>query len=54
MGSKNVWRASLIIPKELEDKIIALRKTDEFARCSISEIVRILISKGLEGTDRTA
>lgn len=53
--SSNNWRASLVIPKELEDKIIALRKKDEFARCSISEIVRILIAKGLESdTERTA
>lgn len=52
MSSNNMWRASVIIPKELETAIIALRKTDEFSRCSISEIVRVLITKGLKESDK--
>lgn len=48
MSSNNEWRASVVIPKELEERIIELRKTDKFARCTISEIMRTLIQKGLD------
>ena len=48
MATNNEWRASVVIPKEIEERIIELRKTDRFARCSISEIMRILIKKGLD------
>lgn len=48
MANTNEWRASVVIPKEIEERIIELRKTDRFARCSISEIMRILIKKGLD------
>ena len=51
MSTANEWRASVVIPKEIEEKIIELRKTDRFARCSISEIMRILIKKGLDACD---
>ena len=36
------------MPPELEAKVYELRKTDEYCRMTISEIVRILIQKGLE------
>lgn len=48
MAKENDWRASVVIPAELADKIIEMRKRDEYARCSLSEIIRILIEKGLE------
>jgi Arc/MetJ-type ribon-helix-helix transcriptional regulator len=40
-------RISIAIPDELDDRILALRKTDEFIRCSYSEIVRQIIERGL-------
>lgn len=41
-------RMSIAIPSELDDRILALRKTDEFIRCSYSEIVRRIIERGLD------
>ena len=41
-------RVSLVIPDELNDALIELRKTDEFCRCSYSEIIRRLMEMGLE------
>jgi len=41
-------RMSIAIPDELDDRILALRKTDEFIRCSYSEIVRQIIERGLD------
>lgn len=43
----NMKRLSVGIPAELEERIIQLRKTDRFCRCSTSEIIRILIKSGL-------
>lgn len=54
MPNNNEWRASVVIPKEIEERIIELRKTDRFARCSISEIMRILIKKGLDECNHLA
>lgn len=41
-------RISISIPGSLDEKILALRKTDRFVRCSYSEIARQLIVRGLE------
>lgn len=48
MSTENAWRVSVVIPEELEKKIVELRKMDRFSRSSLSEIIRTLISKGLE------
>ena len=51
MATEN-WRMSLTLPKELEDAIIELRKTDKYCRMSYAEIIRRLIEAGLdEGTE---
>lgn len=42
------YRRSVSTSKELDERIIRLRKTDKYARCSISEIIRQMIEKGLE------
>ena len=34
--------------KEQEEAIVKLRQTDEYARCSLGEVVRQLINAGLE------
>ena len=41
-------RMSIAIPDELDNRILALRKTDKFIRCSYSEIVRRIIERGLD------
>lgn len=46
-------RFSFMAPQELEDKIIALRKTDEFCRMSFSEIIRILLERSINSYDTT-
>ena len=53
-------RRSISTTREMDERIIRLRKTDKYARCSISEIIRQMIEKGLEqeekerSTDRPA
>ena len=46
MATEN-WRMSLTLPKELEDAIVKLRKTDKYCRMSYAEIIRQLIEVGL-------
>lgn len=41
-------RITVAFPDEIDEAIIALRKTDRFARCSYAEIVRKLVERGLE------
>ena len=41
-------RVTVSFPDDLDDAIIALRKTKQFERCSYSEIVRHLIARGLD------
>lgn len=41
-------RKSISLPLELEQAILNLRKTERFCRCSISEIMRVLLIKGLQ------
>lgn len=41
-------RMSISVPPEIAQKIIDLRKTDEFCECSYSEIFRQMVRIGLE------
>lgn len=41
-------RLSISIPEDVEQKIVDLRKTDEYCRCSYSEIVRRLLEQGIK------
>lgn len=41
-------RMSISINKEMDQKIIALKKTDQYCRCSYAEIIRQLIKAGIE------
>lgn len=50
----NNRRISVSLTPELETKVMEMRKTDEFCRMSVAEIIRILIARGLEDADRTA
>lgn len=45
-------RIAVSLPKELEDKLIELRKTDKYCRCSFSEIVRQLFALGIEAEEK--
>lgn len=42
------WRVTMSLTKEQEEAILAMRQQDEYRRCSLSEIVRILIDAGLK------
>ena len=42
---------SFSIPDELADEIYNLRATEKFKRCSIAEVVRYLINRGLESSE---
>lgn len=48
MKMENAKRMSVTINKEMENKIIELRQTDEYCRCSYSEIIRKLIEAGMK------
>lgn len=47
MPNKNDWRASVVIPAELAERIYQLRSRRGLARYSLSEIIRQLIEAGL-------
>ena len=34
------WRLSITLTEEQEDAIVKLRQSDEYARCSLGEVVR--------------
>lgn len=46
-------RISLSVSKEIENKVIELRKTDQFCMCSYSEIMRRLLEEGIKHSDFT-
>lgn len=41
-------RMTIWLSKELEQMIVDLRKTDRFCRCSLSEVARELLERGLK------
>lgn len=48
----DVRRLAFVIDEDLERQILEMRKSDRFVRCSVSEIVRELVRRGLEATAR--
>jgi DNA topoisomerase IA len=46
-------RRTVSLPPELENRIIALRKSDKYCRMTISEITRKLIETGLKSAERS-
>lgn len=52
MENRNEWRASVVLPKEIEDRVIRIRQNEAYARCSLSEIIRMLIFEGLAAMDK--
>lgn len=48
MKSDMQKRMSISINEEMDKKIIELKKTDKYCRCSYAEIVRQLIEAGIE------
>lgn len=48
----NMPRRSVSLPHDTNERIINLRKTDKFCRCSLSEITRHLIEIGLKAEEK--
>lgn len=46
----NMRRLSLSVPDEIDAVVIRLKKTDEYCRCSYSEILRHLLYQGINVT----
>lgn len=44
-------RMSVLIPPEVDEKILEMKKTDEFVRCSYAELIRLILRRGLEKDD---
>ena len=47
-------RITVAVPDEIDNAVIALRKTDEFARCTYSEIVRKILERGIAVMEHSA
>ena len=47
-------RMAFVIDEDLERQILEMRKSDRFVRCSVSEIIRELVRRGLEATERVS
>lgn len=50
----NNKRMTVMLTPDLEDKVYELRRKDQYCRMTISEIIRILIQKGLEAETQPA
>ena len=46
--TSNKNRFSITVDDNLYKKIVELRKTDEFCRCSYAEIIRRLLEEGVK------
>lgn len=50
----NCKRISVSLTPEMEKKVMEIRKTDEYCRSSIAEILRMLIERGLSAEQKGA
>lgn len=41
-------RRTVSLPREIDDRVVALRKSDKYCRCTLSQITRSLIEIGLK------
>lgn len=41
-------RVTISIPEEMDNRVVSLRKREEYARCSYSELVREMVLLGLK------
>nr|DAH94484.1 MAG TPA: putative endoribonuclease [Caudoviricetes sp.] len=48
----DMWRINMLIPRDMEERIVNLRKQDEYCRMSFSRIIRELIIKGLNEVEK--
>ena len=48
----DMYRINVSIPADLEKRIIDMRKTDEYCRSSISDIIRKMLEKGLDEVEQ--
>ena len=46
----NCRRISVSLTPEMERKVMEIRKTDEYCRSSVAEILRMLIERGLSAS----
>lgn len=46
------WRINVSIPSDVEERIIDLRKQDEYCRMSFSRIICEMIIKGLDEVEK--
>ena len=51
-GNGKTWRLSISLTEEMEDAIVKLRQNERYTRMSFGEIIRLLISAGLEQIDQ--
>lgn len=48
MEEKKQWRTSIVLTEEQEDAILSIRQRNEYRRCSLAEIMRMVIEAGLK------
>lgn len=51
-GMTDKWRVNVSIPTEIENRIIDLRKQDEYCRKSFSRIILEMIVRGLREVEK--
>lgn len=44
----NMRRVTVSLPKDMDKRILDLKKEDRFARCSYAEVVRQIVEHGLD------
>lgn len=49
----DIKRMTISIPTEMEESIVELRKTDRFCRSSYAEIIREVLTVGLDKISKT-
>ena len=45
-------RKTISLPPELENAVYELRKSEKYCKCSFSEILRVMIRRGLDAGGR--
>ena len=46
--AKKDWRLTFTLTPDIEQKLVEMRKTDEFCRMSYGELVRLLLNEAFE------
>lgn len=46
-------RMSVIIPADIDQELLRMKKSDQYSRCSYAELIRIILRRGLKKDEPT-